>query len=103
MNLVGCDVERCCLARGRKIDQKSHTKKTTQQTPLQKSNKNSSNNRPDRITITIAHRLATIQNSDVIYVMNDGIKVEEGSHEELLKRDGSLYSRLWRSSGAVEG
>ena len=54
-----------------------------------------------RITVTIAHRLATVSGSDVIYVMNDGVLIEQGSHAELLARQGSLYTRLWRSSGAV--
>ncbi|MEK9156294.1 MAG: ABC transporter transmembrane domain-containing protein [Patescibacteria group bacterium] len=49
-----------------------------------------------RTTITIAHRLPTITDSDVIYVMDRGRIVESGTHPELLRR-GGLYSRLWRA------
>lgn len=47
----------------------------------------------DRTTLVIAHRLATIKNSDRIMVVSkDGIE-EEGSHEELLARDG-MFAHL---------
>jgi len=47
----------------------------------------------DRTTLVIAHRLATIRNSDRIMVVSkDGIE-EEGSHEELLARDG-MFAHL---------
>lgn len=47
----------------------------------------------DRTTLVIAHRLATIKNSDRIMVVSkDGIE-EEGSHEELLTRDG-MFAHL---------
>jgi ATP-binding cassette subfamily B protein len=57
-----------------------------------------------RTTIAIAHRLSTIQNADVIFGLEDGVLVEQGSHAELLER-GGLYSRLYTeqfSGGAVE-
>lgn len=47
----------------------------------------------DRTTIMIAHRLSTVRNADRIIVLRDGENVEEGSHEELLKREG-VYSGL---------
>ncbi|KAL4745772.1 hypothetical protein BDW72DRAFT_186104 [Aspergillus terricola var. indicus] len=47
----------------------------------------------DRTTIMIAHRLSTVRNADRIVVLRDGENVEEGSHEELLKKEG-VYSGL---------
>ena len=44
-----------------------------------------------RTTIVIAHRLATIQNSDVICVVHRGRIVESGKHDELLSRKGYYY------------
>lgn len=48
-----------------------------------------------RTSIFIAHRLSTILHCDKIIVLNKGEKVEEGSHEELL-RLGGLYSQLYK-------
>lgn len=48
-----------------------------------------------RTSILIAHRLSTILHCDKIIVLNKGEKVEEGSHEELL-RFGGLYSQLYK-------
>lgn len=47
-----------------------------------------------RTTIAIAHRLSTIKNADVIFGLEDGELVEQGTHSELLARRG-LYSRLY--------
>lgn len=44
--------------------------------------------------IVIAHRLSTVKNADRLYVIQDGIIAEQGTHEELLKNDG-LYSTMW--------
>ena len=49
-----------------------------------------------RTTVTIAHRLTTIQNADRILVLSDGKIMEEGSHEELLKKQG-MYYQLYMS------
>lgn len=50
-----------------------------------------------RTSITIAHRLTTIKDSDKILVFDKGAVVEEGNHEELLDLRG-IYFRLWNSS-----
>ncbi|WP_209329406.1 ABC transporter ATP-binding protein [Lunatimonas salinarum] len=47
----------------------------------------------NRTTLVIAHRLSTIQNADWIVVLDDGKIVEEGTHAELLFKEG-LYARL---------
>lgn len=49
--------------------------------------------RAQRTSFVIAHRLSTIRGADVILVMEDGKIVEQGSHKELVKRDGA-YARL---------
>lgn len=49
-----------------------------------------------RTTLTIAHRLTTIQNADRILVLSDGCIVEEGSHQELLAKNG-IYYQLYMS------
>ncbi|KAI0261288.1 P-loop containing nucleoside triphosphate hydrolase protein [Gloeopeniophorella convolvens] len=47
-----------------------------------------------RTTITIAHRLSTIKDADCIYVMGDGVVIEQGRHDELLRNEGGAYARL---------
>lgn len=45
-----------------------------------------------RTSFIVAHRLSTVKESDVILVMNDGDIVEQGTHDELLKRKGFYYN-----------
>jgi len=48
----------------------------------------------DRTVIVIAHRLSTVRNADIIYVLENGSVVESGNHESLLNIEG-VYSKLW--------
>lgn len=49
-----------------------------------------------RTSFIIAHRLSTIKNADLILVMNEGDIIEQGNHEELLKKNG-FYANLYNS------
>jgi len=49
-----------------------------------------------RTSFIIAHRLSTIKNADIILVMKDGNIVEQGSHNELLNKNG-FYAELYKS------
>lgn len=64
----------------------STTEKRIQES-LQKISKN-------KTTIIIAHRLSTIVDADVIFVLDQGVIAESGTHPELLQLDG-LYAKLW--------
>jgi ATP-binding cassette subfamily B multidrug efflux pump len=55
-----------------------------------------------RTSIVIAHRLATIVNADKIIVMDKGLIVEQGTHEELLDRTEGYYKNLYYSQFLVE-
>jgi subfamily B ATP-binding cassette protein MsbA len=57
--------------------------------------------RQGRTTLVIAHRLSTIMDADLIYVMEEGKVVENGTHAELLRRDG-LYRRLYGLQSAED-
>ncbi len=49
-----------------------------------------------RTSFVIAHRLSTIRDADLILVMKDGDIIEQGTHEELLEKDG-FYAKLYNS------
>jgi ATP-binding cassette, subfamily B, bacterial len=48
-----------------------------------------------KTSIVIAHRLSTIRKMDKVIVIKDGKVAEEGSHEELTKREEGIYKNLW--------
>lgn len=50
----------------------------------------------NKTALVIAHRLSTVRNVDIIYVIDKGIVVEEGDHDSLIKKDG-LYSFLFKT------
>ncbi|AND83972.1 ATP-binding cassette domain-containing protein [Clostridium tyrobutyricum] len=54
----------------------------------------------DRTSFIIAHRLSTIRDADLILVMDHGDIVEQGNHEELLKKNG-IYANLYNSQFEV--
>ncbi len=56
--------------------------------------------RPDLITVLVAHRLSTIVHSDTIFVLEKGQIAESGNHQQLLEQHG-LYSALWRQQIAA--
>ena len=61
-----------------------------------------SSNDADRMTIAVAHRLATIRNADEILAMVDGVIVERGLHQPLIEAD-NVYASQWRiQTGELE-
>ena len=48
----------------------------------------------------VAHRLSTVVEADVIYVLDHGKIVESGNHQDLLNHDG-IYARLWQAQSQV--
>ncbi|WP_454968072.1 ABC transporter ATP-binding protein [Gemella sanguinis] len=49
-----------------------------------------------RTTLIIAHRLSTIKNADNIFVLNKGVVVESGNHEQLLQK-GGVYKKMYET------
>ena len=49
-----------------------------------------------RTSFIVAHRLSTIRNASLIFVMKDGKIIEQGTHEELLAQ-GGFYNKLYNS------
>jgi len=53
-----------------------------------------------KTTLIIAHRLSTVTHADIIIALDKGKIVEQGSHEELLIKDG-MYARLWNQQNKI--
>lgn len=54
-----------------------------------------------RTMIVIAHRLSTIRNADRIFVLDNGVLREQGTHDELALQDEGIYAGLWRVQTGV--
>jgi ABC-type transport system involved in Fe-S cluster assembly fused permease/ATPase subunit len=54
----------------------------------------------DRTALVIAHRLSTVVNADEIIVLDDGIIIERGRHDDLLEQNGA-YAELWHRQQAA--
>jgi ATP-binding cassette, subfamily B, bacterial len=55
-----------------------------------------------RTTVSVTHRLHTVQDYDLIVVLHEGRLVEQGRHDELLAR-GGVYARLWSDQHDITG
>ncbi|MDQ5921985.1 MAG: ATP-binding cassette, subfamily bacterial [Pseudomonadota bacterium] len=53
-----------------------------------------------KTVLAIAHRLSTLKNMDRLIIVDDGRIIEQGTHDELLKVSGSLYSKIWHTQYA---
>ncbi|MGD8780885.1 MAG: ABC transporter ATP-binding protein [Ignavibacteria bacterium] len=56
----------------------------------------------DKTVVVIAHRLKTIKNADKIIVLNDGQIIEQGTHNDLLRKRG-LYNQMWQVQESTVG
>jgi ATP-binding cassette subfamily B protein len=50
-----------------------------------------------RTTIAIAHRLSTLRRTNRLVILDKGVIVEQGSHEELSKKEAGIYAKLLRT------
>uniref|UniRef100_A0A8R1YXL0 Iron-sulfur clusters transporter ABCB7, mitochondrial n=1 Tax=Pristionchus pacificus TaxID=54126 RepID=A0A8R1YXL0_PRIPA len=57
----------------------------------------------EKTSLFVAHRLSTIKDADIIYVLEDGKVAEKGTHAQLLTKEDSLYSKMWQSQHSKEG
>lgn len=80
------------------LDQSTETKimKTIFSWLHSSTNRNDSSEAGKKTSVFIAHRLATIADCDLIYVLKEGHVVESGTHNELLLKEG-VYASMWRA------
>lgn len=83
------------LARGRGTDGKPGTKSSLLSCCLRSLVNLMFSSSPLGMTVLIvAHRLSTVRNADVIFVVKDGRVIEEGSHDELIAKPDGAYTTL---------
>lgn len=51
----------------------------------------------DKTVLAIAHRLSTLKSMDKLVVINQGKIIEIGTHDQLLKKENSLYAKIWHT------
>jgi ATP-binding cassette, subfamily B, bacterial len=49
-----------------------------------------------RTVVSVTHRLTSVTEMDVVYVLDKGKLAEQGTHAELLKKRGGLYAKMWK-------
>lgn len=96
--LSGGQKQRICIARAivrnpkiLLLDESTASLDAASESVVQKALENAS---VGRTTITIAHRLSTVRNSDSISCIGDGIVKERGPHSNLIHREGGMYRKL---------
>ena len=80
------------------LDEATSSVDTRTETEIQKA---MNNLMQGRTSFVIAHRLSTIKDSDLILVMRDGTIVEQGSHPQLIAKNG-FYAELYNSQFAAK-
>ncbi len=102
LKLSGGEKQRLAIARAllRKpeiliFDEATSSLDTITESAITKTIKEIEQKNPDLIRILVAHRLTTIMHADIIYLMQAGHIVAQGTHEELLKNN-LLYASLWQ-------
>ena len=53
----------------------------------------------EKTVLSISHRLSTTRDADVIYVMEQGQVIEQGSHKDLLVQ-GGVYATMWQAQAS---
>ena len=64
--------------------------------------RDSSAGNPGMTVLIVAHRLSTVRNADIIFVVNEGKVVERGNHDALLAMNGSYSSLISRQMQAQQ-